>query len=149
MVIDTRVCSSSPLSVDLQVAIKGRKSHNNMRHQIYASACGCDPFTPPDLNNIECHGDCQYFLKNAIFNIVLKIGRVLTCACPKGIWLLFVLCDATLLEGVIKARMLGENMMTCKFHERRFKADIHVIRLAITAYCNGNGTVILVASLIR
>ena len=35
----------------------------------YANALGCAPFTPSDLNNIEFHGDCGYFSKNAFICI--------------------------------------------------------------------------------
>ena len=53
VVVDTLVCTTTLLVASLQVAINGQKLHDNMRNQIYASTIGRDPFTPPDLVNIE------------------------------------------------------------------------------------------------
>ena len=42
MVIDTIVCTTTLLIASLQVAIKGRKNHDNLKNQVYASAFGRD-----------------------------------------------------------------------------------------------------------
>ena len=67
----------------------------------------------------------------------LKTVCVLTCTCPKGIWLSFVLRDAMLSEGGIRVRMLEEGMMTYKVCEKTFKVGNHEIRLTIKVYRNG------------
>ena len=91
MVVDTLVCTTTLLVANLQVAIKGCKSHNSLKNLLYASAFGRDPFTPPDLGLIEFHGDRGYFSENSFASILLPTGSAMTCTCPKGIWLPFSL----------------------------------------------------------
>jgi hypothetical protein len=114
MVVDTLVCTTTLLVASLQVAIKGRKTHDNMRNQIYANAFGRDPFTPPDLHNIEFHGNRGYFSENAFIGILLLTGCVLTCTCPRGKWLSFVLGDVPMDDDDDRVVILEEGLMTCE-----------------------------------
>ena len=115
-----------------------------MRNQIYTSAFGRDLFTPPDLHNIEFHGDRGYFSENSFIGILLLTGCVLTCTCPRGKWLSFVLGNVPMDDDNDRVVMLEEGLITCEVREKVFQAFNHKIRIAITAYRNGNGQVILV-----
>ncbi len=99
MIADTMVTTAVMLVVSVQLHIKGRKSHNNLCNQLYNDALGRCPLTPPNLQNIEFHGDHGYFSENAFLTILLLCGCMLTCTCPKGLWLAFLFREGPLWEG--------------------------------------------------
>ena len=99
MVVDTLVCTTTLLVTCMQVADKGRKSHKNLRNQLYTIGLGNDAYTPPDLGNIKFHGDRRCFLENVFVQILLKTGCALTCTCPKSNWILCVLGGNPLKDG--------------------------------------------------
>ena len=150
MVIDTLSLTTTLLVASLHVAIKGRKHHANLQHQLFGVAFGRDPFNPPDLHGTEIHGDRGYFSENAFMAILLLTGCYLACTCPRGHWLPFVIGNEIVKEHDRRMRILEEGLMTCEVREKVFTAENgRKMTLAITAFRNGNGKVILVASSIH
>ena len=142
-VVDTIVCTATLLVANLQVAIKGRRNHDNLRNQLFASAFGRNPYNPPNLQNMEFHGDRGYFSENAFLAILLITGCALTCTCPRGIWIPF---HTERIEGDLRIFMQEDGMMYCEVREREFRAEGRAIKLAVVAFRNSNGKVVLVAS---
>ena len=95
------------------------------------------------------HGDRGYFSENAFVGILLLTGCHLTCTCPQGKWLPFALGRGELKEGDNRIAIQEEGAMTCQVREKVFRANDRQIKLAVTAFRNGNGKVILVASSIH
>lgn len=149
MVFDTIVCATILLVASPQVAIKSSKSHDNLIKQLYDSALGRDAYTPPDLSNVEFHCNRGHFSENTCVGILSLISCLLTCTCPRGNWLLFVLGNITIEEGDNLIVMPKGGTMTCKVREKVFKDGNCQIKLAIMACRHGNGKVIIVASSIH
>ena len=144
MTIDTLVLTTTLLVANLQVCVKGRKSHDNLRNQLHAGAFGRDPFTAPDLNQIDLHGDRGYFSENSFLGILLPTGCKLICTCLRGLWLAF--STEPVREGDSRIYMPEEGMMTLDVLEKKIKANGQEVTLALTAYRNGHGKAILLAS---
>lgn len=116
--------------VSLQLAIKGRKSHANLRNQLFNDAFGDNIDVVPDLANIELHTDRGYFSENSFMAILLLCGCMLTCTCPKGKLRLGLLCRG----GNDDLRDLREEMVSKS------------ITLACIAFRTGTGKVVMVCS---
>ena len=102
---------------------------------------------PPNLARIEFHGDRGYFSEITFLSILLQTGCLLTCTCPKGNWLPFVLGkNITLAEGDKRLVLPEDGMMTCEVREKKFKSGNHENTLAIIGLRTGTGKVVLVAS---
>ena len=84
MVIDTVVTTATLLLVSVQLQVKKRKQHDNMRNQLFGCAFGRDSLTLPNLQGVEFHGDRGYFSEGAFLAILLLCGCMLTCTCSKG-----------------------------------------------------------------
>ena len=138
--------TSTLLVANLQVAIKGGKSHDNLKNQLYNGAFVRDPFTPPDMSNIDFHGDRRYFSENAFIGIMLLTGCIVTCTFPIGVWLSFVYGYVVHAKDEKRLVSSEEGMMTCEVREKNFKSGDREIDLAIVAFCTGTGKVVLVAS---
>ena len=123
-----------------------RNSHDNLKNQLYNGAFGRDPFTPPDMSNGKCHGDRSYLSENAFIGILLLTGCIVTCTCPRGLWLLFVYGYAVRTEDEKRLVIPEEGMMTCEVREKKFKSGDGGIYLAIVVFHTGTGKVVLVAS---
>lgn len=145
-VFDVIVCTCTLLLVSLQLHIKGRKQHDNLRNQLYADAFGRCALTPPNLQNIEFHGDRGYFTENSFVSILLLTGCMLTCTCPNGKWLPFVVGKAALAENDKRIVIPEQGIMTLEVREKEFKHEGRTTKLAISAYRTGKGNVVMVAS---
>lgn len=117
------------------------------RIRMYASAFGRNAFNPPDLSSVEMHGDRGYFPENSFVGILLLTGCLLTCTCPKGKWLPYAVGNGNLKERDNRIPMQESGVMTCEVREKVFCADD--CQMKLTAFRNGNGKVILVASSIH
>ena len=146
MVIDTLVCTTTLAIACLQVAVKGRKSHDNLRNMLYNNAFGSDAFNPPELHNVDFHGDRGYFSEKSFLDILLATGCLLTCTCPRGVWLPFAFGKFDPKEGDSRLVVPEEGMMTCEVREKVFKSEGRELTLAIVAFRTGTGKVVLVAS---
>ena len=152
-ICDAIVTTATMLIVSLQVHIKGRKQHDNLRNQLYNVSFGRDPFTPPNLANIEFHGDRGYFSENTFLAILLLCGCFLTCTCPRGIWLPFVLYNAKskskIAEDDKRIQVSEDGMMTYEVREKQFTEGNQTVTLAVGAYRTGSGKVVLAASTVH
>lgn len=126
--------------------VKGRKSHDNFRNQLYSDAFGEDVDVTPDLSNFELHADRGYFSQNSFMSILLLTGCMLTCTCPRGKWLPFVIGNAILAEDDKRLVIPEEGMMTCEVREKEFKSENSSIKLACIAFRTGTGNVVMVCS---
>ena len=135
MIVNMLVLTTTLLVASLQVAIKGRKHHANLQHQLFGVVFGRDPFNPPDLSGTELHDDRGYFSENAFMAILLLTGCCLTCTCPRGIWLPFVIGNEIVKEHDERMRIPEEGIMTCEVREKVFTAENgRKMTLAITAF---------------
>ena len=74
MIVDMIVTTATLLIVSLQLQVKGQKSHDNMRNQLFADAFGRDATTTPKLSNVEFQGDRGYFPENAFVGILIGVA---------------------------------------------------------------------------
>ena len=113
---------------------------------MFNCAFGRDALTPPNLQNVEFHGDRGYFSEGAFLGILLLCACMFTCTCPKGKWLPFVIGDAILKEGDTRERIQEEGVMTYEVREKRFEKDGNSIVVACGAYRTGTDMVVLMCS---
>ena len=143
--VDTVADAVTLLIANVQVALVGVPQHEAMRNQLFGSTFGRHPFRVPDLTNVEMHCDRGYFSETTFLAILLQAGCWLTCTCPRGKWLPF----HTVYEGDDRIIILEAGLMYNEVREKIFKVGNKQMRLAIHAYRNGNGKLVLVATTVH
>jgi len=145
MICDALMTTTTMMIVSLQVQIKARKQHDNLRNQLYAVSFGSDPYSPPDLAEIEFHGDRGYFSENSFLAILLLCGCMLSCTCPKGNWL-WCFIGKSLPEGDKRVLFKEQGMMLYEVREKKFTSGSQELTMAVGVFRTGTDKVVIGAS---